>query len=309
MMDDPPKFEIVLATYNGAVYLDEQLNSIFKQLKSGRVLVHDDGSSDNTPVLLLNRAAQEGRLEVVDAPPVGGASANFSLLLQQTTAPYVFCADQDDIWLQDKLDRLLKSMRFYEEVYGEHTPLLVHSDLRVIDASGRELNSSFWRYQHLDPRWGNYFHLLLTQNVVTGCAMVVNRALLDRALPIPCEAVMHDWWLALVACAFGKVEWVETPMVLYRQHGRNEVGAKAFDFHFMLRRAVSGRSTLRSAQSKTATQAAAFAERFPDSPHAAQARLFAQLPQMSFWLRRQTIMRQKFFKVGVVRNLAWVGVV
>jgi len=70
------------------------------------------------------------------------------------------------------------------------------------------------------------FNRVITQNYVTGCAMLINRSLLKMSLPIPSEAIMHDWWIALIASAYGKTFQIYQPLVKYRQHGTNEVGAK-----------------------------------------------------------------------------------
>ena len=108
-----------------------------------------------------------------------------------------------------------------------HRPAMVHTDLRVVDGELRELSPSFMQYSCLD---GNRLALpqLLMQNVVTGCTMMVNRALADLSCrEIPKGAVlMHDWWLALVAAVFGKTVFINEPLLYYRQHGDNEVGAK-----------------------------------------------------------------------------------
>lgn len=312
-------YQVVLATYNGESHLNPQIESILKQLGNGELLIHDDGSSDGTPALLEKWARRDPRVRVLDGPPQGGASANFSYLLEHTTAPYVFCADQDDIWVPGRVENLLNLMRFYEGVYSPETPLLVHSDLTLIDGAGEEIAPSMWAYQKLDPRWGDQLNLLLTQNVVTGCAMLVNRALLERALPVPREATMHDHWLALVACAQGKVVWTDQPSLLYRQHGKNVVGAKQFNLSFLLGQL---RDLLRSspkaaayttpsglgfseAEHRLYLTAAALAQRFPQSVAASQARAFAALEHQSLARRPWSVLRGRFLMAGWLRSVIW----
>lgn len=307
--------QIVLATYNGAPYLEQQLQSILGQLGEGELLIHDDGSTDGTPALLRDWASRDSRIRVLDGPPQGGASANFSYLLEQSAAPYVFCADQDDVWEPDKLRRMLTQMRFYEGVYGQEWPLLVHSDLSLTGPQGDVIAPSMWAYQSIDPRWGDRFNLLLTQNVVTGCAMLVNRALLDRALPVPREATMHDHWLALVACGQGKVVWMEEPTVLYRQHGNNEVGARKYSAGLMWSRLASllaqtdlaqtDRSREVSAENKMYATAECYARRFPQRPETVQARAFAALKDGPLLLRPVAVVRGRFLMKGGLRSLAW----
>ena len=303
--------EIVMATYNGAPYIGQQIESILLQTHHAwRLIVRDDGSSDGTTAIV--RAYQSrypDRIVILeDNVRAGGASANFSLLLQATSADYVMCCDQDDEWVPHKIEFMLRHISELEMTYGRSVPLLVHSDLQVVDVSGRELARSFWEYQHLDPRWADTFSRLLTQNVVTGCATMFNRALLDRALPIPIEAVMHDWWLALVACAFGRVFTIPEQTVLYRQHASNTVGAKAFGVQFLVQRVQAFRSAgATSVASATAAQAQAFVDRFSEDDGAVvYARAFARLPEQGWLVRRLSAVRHDFRKIGMARQLGWL---
>jgi hypothetical protein len=114
-------------------------------------------------------------------------------------------------------------MQHLEERTGEGA-CVVHSDLVVVDEALNVIHPSFVRHQRFDP--GNCTaDMLLSINQVTGCAMMVNRALLQAALPLPAAAVMHDWWCALLAGS-GHRSFLDEPLVLYRQHGANQLGAK-----------------------------------------------------------------------------------
>ncbi|WP_170130878.1 glycosyltransferase family 2 protein [Deinococcus yavapaiensis] len=301
-------YEIVVATYNGAPFLSAQLDSLLPQLGlAGWITIRDDGSSDDTSSLIEDYARQyPAHIRVLSGAPSGSARDNFGLLLQNATADYVFCSDQDDVWLPDKVERLLRVMLEHEISLGPSTPLLVHSDLLVVNDNMHILANSLWRYQKLDPTWGNSFALLLTQNVVTGCAMLVNRALLEAALPVPIQAVMHDWWLALVACALGRVVAVPEPLVYYRQHGQNDVGAKRFNAHYILNRFTRLRSGEVTGLARLSLQAEAFAIRFDGTSSASTARMFAQLPRLPRWQRRLQIVHHGFWKVGFARNLGWL---
>src|SRR4029077_11295650 len=105
--------------------------------------------------------------------------------------------------------------------------LLVHSDLSVVDDALRELQPSFWRYSGFDPERTNLARLLL-KNTVTGCASLVNLPLVMLPVPVPPAALLHDYWLALVAAAAGRIAVVREPLVAYRQHARNAVGAREY---------------------------------------------------------------------------------
>lgn len=222
---EAPAPEVVLATFNGAAHIDALLASLAAQTVPLAVLrVCDDGSWDDTRAVIA-RWQQVLPLRLLDAPPGAGAGGNFGRLLDASVGDYVMLADQDDVWDSDKIARSMAEMQMLEARWGVATPLLVHGDLRLVDAQLRPIAGSFMDHQHLDPQAISLDRLLL-QNVVTGCTVLVNRPLLDLALPIPPEAPMHDWWLAVVAATFGRIGYVPQATVAYRQHDRNAIGAK-----------------------------------------------------------------------------------
>jgi len=229
--------EVVLPTYNGVAYLEAQLASIHAQtLRPERVLLRDDGSSDGTQALIHQLQQRYGAwLQVLPADGNLGCTVNVNRLLEASTAPYVALADQDDLWLPHKLERALALMQQLEGRHGADTPLLVHSDLELVDADGKRLGCRYFQRQRLDPQRCAPVDLALT-NVVTGCTALLNRALLQKALPIPPEALMHDWWLALVASAFGQIALVEEPGLLYRQHSSNVLGAQGLGLAYWRQR-------------------------------------------------------------------------
>lgn len=143
-------------------------------------------------------------------------------------AQYAFFADQDDVWLPHKLERQMSAMRELEAACGRRMPLLVHTDLTVVDARLRTLASSYRAAArvHHDP--ADPLGCLLVANHVTGCATLVNRALLAAATPLPAAALIHDWWTAQVAAALGRLHYLPESTLLYRQHGANTIGAAGF---------------------------------------------------------------------------------
>jgi len=144
--------------------------------------------------------------------------------MQASTARYVSFADQDDVWLPDKLSSTKQAMDRLEAQWGELAPLLVFTDLKVVDDELRPLHESFWARMGIDPSRINRLSELLVQSVVTGCTALLNRPLLELALRMPEEALLHDRWIALLASTLGQSSIVRVPTVLYRQHGRNAVG-------------------------------------------------------------------------------------
>lgn len=218
--------DILLATYNGSKYLPELLDSILQQdFQDYRLLVHDDGSNDNTmEVLNMYEARFLGKMGLInDGLKFGSAKDNFAHLMRLSTSPYIAFCDQDDVWLPNKLSSLASAMKTLE--HGEtDVPCLVFSDLRVVDKSLNVIHQSFWVYERINVTRLNSM-TLLSRNTVTGCAMLVNAMTLRMALPIPNDAVMHDWWLALIATN-GRISHIDTQLILYRQHQDNDTGAK-----------------------------------------------------------------------------------
>jgi glycosyltransferase involved in cell wall biosynthesis len=227
-MSSLAEVEVLLATYNGARFLREQLDSIMAQDYGNiRVLARDDGSSDGT-VEILNQYAQrfDGRFRVMPATaPTGSAKNNFLLLMKASTAEYVCFADQDDIWLPDKVSRTKLAMDQLQSRWGPKVPLLVFTDLQVVDDKLTVLQQSFWAHMNIDPDRMTRLAALMVQSVVTGCTAMLNRPLLELSLRMPDDAFMHDRWIGLLAGSLGKSTGVRIPTVLYRQHEHNVLGA------------------------------------------------------------------------------------
>lgn len=226
-----PSVLIVLGTHNGARYLPEFTQSVRRQSCAGwKMLMRDDASTDSTVVMLRDLAAQDERLEAYNnGSRRCGAVQNFAVLLERAAdlkAEYVFLADQDDVWYPEKIRKQMDRMRRAEEAAQDGTPVLVYSDLTVVDAELRTIHRSFFRrarYRQDDRR---PLRTLLAHNFVPGCTMLLNRPLLELALPIPSSAPVHDWWIALCAAATGRLEYLCESTLLYRQHDDNLVGAR-----------------------------------------------------------------------------------
>jgi glycosyltransferase involved in cell wall biosynthesis len=224
---------ILLATYNGARYLPQLLESIAAQTESRwRLVIRDDGSTDATRDILADAARRDRRLLLIeDALGRQGVSRNFSLLMRHALelgASYAMLADQDDIWLPHKLAHSWELMRQAEDAAPALAPLLVHADLSVVDERLSMIHPSMTAYAGMNRRPSDPLRTLLVYNFVTGCTVLLNRPLLEAALPVPAAAVMHDWWLALCAAATGQIHYLPQPVALYRQHDDNTVGVHGF---------------------------------------------------------------------------------
>lgn len=230
------KVAVLLATYNGELYIREQLNSLLHQTHQDFCcFMHDDGSTDSTNVILKQYAVEHPtRFILVEAPGCGGAKANFMFLLSSVQADYYMFCDQDDKWHPEKMQVILKAMREAEEKYKL---VCVHSDLRLVDSSGQEIWDSYYTFSGKKPQKNSLCDLLKV-NTVVGCTMMINRKL--RNLALDCcnmdKIFMHDWWIALLAAARGSIIYVPLPLIDYRQHGTNSIGARRK--HGFLKRAV-----------------------------------------------------------------------
>lgn len=231
---------VLLPVYNGSAYLRAQVDSILNQTyPSVFLLCRDDGSTDDSGRILADiqrqwpervRILQDGRGNL-------GASGNFAWLLQQALAralpegfahpplpPYIALSDQDDLWHPDKLAVCAARLTALEKTHPG-LPALVHSDLRVVAEDGTQIAPSMARYQGLQFQQHGFAAQLLS-NTLTGCTALLNRRLVEISLPIPPDAIMHDWWLSLVVSAWGVRDYVDQPLIDYRQHNGNAVGAK-----------------------------------------------------------------------------------
>jgi len=220
-----------MGTYNGEYFLEEQIRSIQAQtLKNWRMLIRDDGSSDDTVNILNTLQEKDSRIKLIkDKKGNQGPSNNYNILCKEAAnleADIIFFSDQDDVWLPNKLETQVQAVRNFEERHSNKLPVLVYTDLTVVDMGLRTINQSFLAYQGVKNIASEPLRVLLAQNFIPACASAINHALLTLASPIPENALMHDWWIALCAASCGKIEFIPQPMGLYRQHSRNVVGAK-----------------------------------------------------------------------------------
>lgn len=217
-----------MATYNGGQFLQQQLDSIITQTNQRwQLLIGDDGSEDNTVRIVEEYTARmPDKIRLIkDNRCRLGASLNFGRLLQQADTEYIMFSDQDDVWMPNKIELTLNAMKAAEQIYPDK-PILVHTDLQVIDSELKTIANSLWNYQKLFPETGDNLKKIMAHNVVTGCTVMVNKKAKAVSIPVPEEAVMYDWWLALNVCRYGRIIYVSIPSVLYRQHSRNQLGAQ-----------------------------------------------------------------------------------
>jgi glycosyltransferase involved in cell wall biosynthesis len=209
---------ILMSTFNGERFVEEQLRSILIQLPpDGRVIVRDDGSTDQTVSRI--QALCDPRVSIIRGENIGFARSFLALMaMAPLDADMYMLSDQDDVWLPVKVQRAWDHIKEHA-----HRPTLYCSRLKLVDVNLQPI--------HLSINWQRppSFHNALTENIVTGCTAAFNGPALNlvRIAGDASLIFFHDWWLYLVVSAFGDVVFDREPTILYRQHGQNVIGMGA----------------------------------------------------------------------------------
>lgn len=256
---------IIMAVYNGQEYIREQLESLKDQTYTEwRLVIRDDRSSDKTAEI-VKKFSDEVEQEVifkVNEKPSGSAKNNFAFLINDAKeSDYVMFCDQDDIWKKDKIEITFNKMKQAEERYGRDFPLLVHGDVEVIDENGNINADSMFEMSHINA--DSKLPQILIQNHVTGCTMMCNKKLIAGISEYASSEyiIMHDYLAALYASVFGKIEVIKKPLLSYRQHSGNSVGAKNNNNPvYLLKRLANGRKSYKEAMETSRNQVKFFVE-------------------------------------------------
>ncbi len=217
-----------MATYNGEKYIAEQIESIIKQsYTKWHLYIQDDCSTDATVSIALSyKEKYPEKITVIEnTQNSGSAKNNFFAMLNTVKSDYIMFCDQDDVWLPDKIKITHKKMLCTERKYGKEYPVLVHTDVSLVDEKLNVIAESLfkkekWHFNKKITFWNS-----LIGNVVMGCTTEINKSLLDKVKYNNLDNIpMHDWWLGMCARYFGTEVVIKTPTMLYRQHSSNNVG-------------------------------------------------------------------------------------
>lgn len=212
---------VLMSTYNGEKYLEEQIESILNQKYDNiHLYIRDDGSKDDTHKIIKKYSDNNSKVSFINEHSIkniGVVRSFFSLLLTTKADLYMF-SDQDDIWLPSKVSDSVRKIKQLDYI---NRPCVVYSNLKIVNEKleGNDLL--------LDQHWQTLPYLLFTNNAY-GCTMLFNNTLKDKIKfnSINYDRIfMHDWWLMLIAAEFGEIKYLSEPTILYRQHGDNQVGA------------------------------------------------------------------------------------
>jgi hypothetical protein len=316
-----PHVDVALATFNCEPWLDELFQSLLAQQgPAWRLVARDDGSTDGSAQKLAGFAAQLGPRALV-LPGSGNSNLGvvgcFNALFAATAAPHVATADGDDFWLPGRLQRTISALEAAERAVGAHTPVAVCTDAEVISSTGAQIAPSYWRWQRMDPARSRGVRRVAMESVALGSTMAVNRALLELALPIPPSAPYQDWWLALVAAAFGRLVALPDRTIRYRRHAANETSSPiGSDLGAALRRALASpaapRARLAHVVGQASRQAAAFEERFRSrlgEDDVAAMQSLAGLAEMGALTRRAEIVRHGLWFASPLKNAGLLALI
>ncbi len=298
---------IVMTTYNGEKYIEEQIKSILSSsYLDFELFIFDDGSKDSTLSILEHyKETYPDKINIVRNEQNYGVTMNFIQALAKMTTDYIMFSDQDDVWLPNKIGVSLKRMKHMEAQFSKEHPIAVFTDAQVVDQKLSTINPSFFGSGHLDPRKTDLAHLLM-ENKLIGCTVMVNAALRRKLQGnrLPLHARYHDWWVALIAASFGKIGFVEESTLLYRQHGNNMVGDSGFASY--LKNRLSTLEKQREALTALYRQADEFLSIYGgqlSEDNRDILRSFSALKDLGFMKKRIAVVRNGFLKSGLVRNI------
>lgn len=298
---------IVMTTYNGEKYLEEQIASILSSTyQDFKLYIVDDGSRDKT-LEIINRYVEKypDKIHVSRNATNLGVTLNFLNAVSNTTSEYIMLCDQDDVWKADKIAKTLRRVKQMEVQFGKELPIAVFTDAYVVDESLNIIHESFFRSGRLNPRLTDLPHLLM-ENKLIGCTVMINQAVrrILQSSPLPKRAKFHDCWLGLIAASTGKIGFIKEPTLLYRQHGSNVVGNRGFLSYVYNR--ICNINKQRKALTDLYIQAEEFAflyHNIIDGRKLDIINRFSRLNKENFIKRRVTILRYGYLKSGITRNI------
>ena len=224
------KIAILLSTYNGEKYLPSLLDSLLNQTSEDyHIYIRDDGSKDNTKGIIDSYSKKNDTITVIESVSNLGSKYSFLEMLKLIDSDYYMFCDQDDVWLPIKVEHTYKRMLECEKI-NPGKPMIVHTDLCLVDGDLNVTADSYWKYKHINTDLPHTFNFLCHYNDVTGCVMMLNkmakevsRPIFDIELP---KHIYHDAIISIMAVkAGGKVMTLDEPTILYRRHGENETDA------------------------------------------------------------------------------------
>jgi glycosyltransferase involved in cell wall biosynthesis len=321
---------IILAAFNGEKYIGEQLDSIIGgTFKDYMIWIFDDGSTDRTGLIIERYIKQyPDKIKYSRNTVNKGVTLNFleglrfafnhrntcvsgrkdnelpdsGIITAREKDYYMFC-DQDDVWLPDKIEKTLKQMLKVEKKYHDKLPMAVFTDALVTDNKLNILYKSFNQVSRLDAKKIDLPHIMM-ENKLIGCTVMMNEELVRKLIHMPSNARYHDWWIALIASAFGHISYLPVATLYYRQHSNNVVGNQSFSSYVKNR--LASLHDQKEVLNKTMLQAEEFYQiynKYLNEKEKKQVYLFANLKKKPWLLRKILVVKQGYLKTGIIRNI------
>lgn len=222
-----PLISIAMTTYNGEEYLKEQLDSILNQTyRNLEIIICDDGSKDNTIQIINEYINNYEFIKLFQNEKNLGYAKNFEKAINLCTSKYIALSDQDDLWEEKKLEILLTNLQI-EEKKNPDLPILVHSDLCMIDENNKVFNESYFKYRKYKLKNEKDLGHILGPCGVMGNTLLFNNNLKNKILPFPISVENHDYWIALINEIYGKRITLNEKLVKYRIHSSNTSNCKS----------------------------------------------------------------------------------
>lgn len=203
------RISVCMATYNGEKYIEEQIKSILNQLSiNDEIIISDDNSTDNTIHIIEN--LKDNRIKIFYNKSEKGYTRNFENALMHSSGKVIFLSDQDDVWIEGKVENVLKELEY---------STLVVTDAKVTDENLLMIYDSHFENSGVKP--GFWINFLKTRYI--GACLAFKRELLSKALPFPKNQFLcqHDYWIVLIAELYYKVSLIRVPYIKYRRHAEN----------------------------------------------------------------------------------------
>jgi glycosyltransferase involved in cell wall biosynthesis len=293
---DNARISVAMCTFNGAEHLDAQLKSIAGQTRVGEIVICDDGSTDETSAIVRQFAADHSvqiRFQINDRRL--GVTKNFEKAISLCNGDFIFLADQDDVWHDDKVSRMLAE--FADTEVG-----MAFCDGQVVDDSGQSLGYGLW-----DAAWftaaerqqfdsGNGLAVLLRHAVAAGCTLAFRAAHKPLLLPFPDVQNAHDIWIALLITSVAKARPVAEKLIDYRRHDQNTIGLKRHGILSQLRMAKWQLQSNAFAMTADLHDAAA-ARLLEQNPHAGAENAIALLKEKVRHMRQRQEMSRPLVRL------------
>ena len=299
--------DILMATYNGENYIKEQINSILDQsFQDFKLIICDDQSNDKTfDILKEYEKIYPKKIYVYkNIERQGSAKKNFISMFKYIESDYIMFADQDDVWLKDKIKNSYKLIKEKECILIQKSPIIVHTNLKIVNQDKIVISESFYKHQNISASI-NSFKNILIQNIFVGCTLMINKEMSNLLKDVYDDSriIMHDWIIGILAVGCGHSYYIETPQILYRQHDNNSVGASnpyKMEKLFNLKKQYNN---IRD----TFFQAEYIKEKFGNIFNKEDKKIlniYSKFCYNSRWQKMYSIVKYNFYKQGFIRSVA-----